>query len=242
VAYLLQYPAAVKPTPVSGSLAARLVILATAGAGSLLTLGPSESLRRMPENIRSRKSVPGSANPNECYTCLGPVEHWHHVVPYSMGGNITLPLCENCHGKIHNKDLVSMQALAIAGARRMALDGNFHSQKYSDEVVEKCVYLYKIQNLTYTQIAQILIDDEIFVRSKDWKPAPSQIHKYWNSKPKYSLDHYYESCYRSVMSISVRQLIARHYKRLSWSNSATDPIESVVITSSAASQIKLFNF
>ena len=195
----------------------------------------------MPENVRRRKSTRGSANPNECYTCLGPVDHWHHVVPYSMGGDITLPLCEKCHSKIHDKDLVKMQALATAGARKLALAGKNHAQKYSDDVVEKCVYLYEIENFTYSQIAQILIEDKIFVRPKDWKPAPSQIHKYWNTKPKYSLDHFYESCFRSYMSISVRQLIVRYHNRLSWSNSAIKPIESPLFTSKQALQIKLFN-
>ena len=195
----------------------------------------------MPEDSRRRKSTRGSANPNECYTCLGPVEHWHHVVPYSIGGNITLPLCEKCHSKIHNKDLVKMQALATAGARKLALAGKNHAQKYSDDVVQKCVYLHKIENLTYTEIAQILIEDKIFVRPKDWKPAPSLIYHYWNTKPKYSLDHYYETWFRSYMSISVRQLIARHYKRLSWANFATDPIESALFTSRQISQIKLFD-
>lgn len=36
--------------------------------------------------------------------CLGPL-HQHHVVPRSRGGTRTLPLCERCHGLVHDRDL-----------------------------------------------------------------------------------------------------------------------------------------
>lgn len=41
----------------------------------------------------------------ECFEC-GSVEnlHNHHVVPRSLGGIKTVPLCNYCHGKIHGID------------------------------------------------------------------------------------------------------------------------------------------
>lgn len=38
----------------------------------------------------------------------------HHVVPRSLGGKKTLPLCGVCHGKVHSKDLTSVSSLIRA--------------------------------------------------------------------------------------------------------------------------------
>jgi hypothetical protein len=48
----------------------------------------------------------------KCFECSGsgPL-HDHHVVPESVGGTKTVPLCEACHGKVHNID---MKASALA--------------------------------------------------------------------------------------------------------------------------------
>ena len=42
----------------------------------------------------------------QCFEC-GEVRglHNHHVVPRSLGGTKTIPLCERCHGLVHEKDL-----------------------------------------------------------------------------------------------------------------------------------------
>jgi hypothetical protein len=41
-----------------------------------------------------------------CFEC-GATDnlHNHHVVPRSLGGTKTIPLCERCHGLVHEKDL-----------------------------------------------------------------------------------------------------------------------------------------
>lgn len=36
-----------------------------------------------------------------CFNCGNPAEHRHHVVPKSLGGVATVPLCGECHGKAH---------------------------------------------------------------------------------------------------------------------------------------------
>jgi hypothetical protein len=39
---------------------------------------------------------------NTCFECGFPAEHNHHVVPKSMGGKNTVPLCQSCHNLIHS--------------------------------------------------------------------------------------------------------------------------------------------
>lgn len=41
----------------------------------------------------------------ECFECGKPAKHEHHVVPKTLGGTKTIPLCEECHSKVHGKDL-----------------------------------------------------------------------------------------------------------------------------------------
>ncbi len=43
-------------------------------------------------------------NVNECFECGAPAQHHHHVVPRSLGGTRTVPLCALCHGKAHGRE------------------------------------------------------------------------------------------------------------------------------------------
>lgn len=47
-----------------------------------------------------------------CFECEKPAKANHHVIPKSLGGTRTIPLCLECHSKVHQKDLVSMYTLA----------------------------------------------------------------------------------------------------------------------------------
>ena len=51
----------------------------------------------------------------KCFECGKPAECEHHVVPKSLGGIKTVPLCLKCHGIIHNKDLVKLKRLQMIG-------------------------------------------------------------------------------------------------------------------------------
>jgi hypothetical protein len=42
-------------------------------------------------------------NVNECFECGAAAQHHHHVVPRSLGGTKTVPLCALCHGKAHGR-------------------------------------------------------------------------------------------------------------------------------------------
>lgn len=51
----------------------------------------------------------GPPNLGPCFECGKPAEHRHHVVPRSLGGTKTIPLCTPCHRKVHAPG----QALAL---------------------------------------------------------------------------------------------------------------------------------
>ena len=55
-------------------------------------------------------------NIKACFECghVGNI-HEHHVVPKVLGGTKTIPLCETCHGKVHDRDIVSHRRLVRAG-------------------------------------------------------------------------------------------------------------------------------
>jgi DNA-binding NarL/FixJ family response regulator len=50
-----------------------------------------------------------------CFECGKTAKHEHHVIPKSLGGNKTVPLCEDCHSKVHETDLrlVNLQREAV---------------------------------------------------------------------------------------------------------------------------------
>jgi uncharacterized protein YegP (UPF0339 family) len=51
-----------------------------------------------------------------CFECESVGEiHQHHVIPLSLGGTKTVPLCVDCHGKIHNLDFRNHSVLTKKG-------------------------------------------------------------------------------------------------------------------------------
>jgi hypothetical protein len=54
-----------------------------------------------------------------CFEC-GSKEniHHHHVVPQVKGGTKTIPLCEECHGKVHGIDFTDHSILTKEGLKR----------------------------------------------------------------------------------------------------------------------------
>ena len=53
----------------------------------------------------------------KCFDCgISSTEiHNHHVVPKSLGGTSTVPLCPACHGKVHGMDFTNHAALTKKG-------------------------------------------------------------------------------------------------------------------------------
>lgn len=58
-------------------------------------------------------------NNHKCFECNSSVNiHHHHVVPKIKGGTKTVPLCEECHGKIHGIDFTNHSILTKEGLKR----------------------------------------------------------------------------------------------------------------------------
>ena len=42
-----------------------------------------------------------------CFECGDEAQHQHHVVPRSLGGTKTVPVCVTCHGLIHSREAMA---------------------------------------------------------------------------------------------------------------------------------------
>jgi hypothetical protein len=59
-----------------------------------------------------------------CFECHATENlHHHHVVPRSLGGTKTIPLCERCHSLVHSKDFTSMSALTSKAMQKKKAQG-----------------------------------------------------------------------------------------------------------------------
>jgi hypothetical protein len=65
-----------------------------------------------------------------CFEC-GSTEfiHYHHVIPEVKGGKKTLPLCDICHGKVHDKNFKNYRELQRIGIEKAKYEGKFKGRK-----------------------------------------------------------------------------------------------------------------
>jgi uncharacterized protein YlaI len=89
---------------------------------------------------------------NKCFECDSTyfIQN-HHVIPKSLGGNRTIPLCADCHSKIHNRNLMNMQTLAIqARKKKPVMGGRPKKIKLSfseeDKIKKKTESIKKLEN------------------------------------------------------------------------------------------------
>ena len=61
-----------------------------------------------------------------CFEC-GATDnlHEHHVVPRSLGGTKTIPLCGDCHGKVHGRNAMHMSRLTATALAHKAAQGEY---------------------------------------------------------------------------------------------------------------------
>lgn len=67
----------------------------------------------------------------ECFECgsSDSTIHFHHVVPFTMGGRNTIPLCVPCHAKVHNRKFVDHKELQRLGIERAKKEGKFTGRR-----------------------------------------------------------------------------------------------------------------
>jgi len=59
-----------------------------------------------------------------CFECGSEEDiHHHHVVPKSLGGTKTIPLCSRCHSLVHGTDLTSTSILTKKALNKRILEG-----------------------------------------------------------------------------------------------------------------------
>ena len=102
---------------------------------------------------------------NTCFECGNLAEENHHVVPKSLGGTKTIPLCTLCHGKVHDfsdNRKIFWKTLRDKGIQKAKRDGKYKGRKkgtsYSNEqMLERhgdIVELLSNSNLPHTKIAK----------------------------------------------------------------------------------------
>jgi len=60
---------------------------------------------------------------SDCFECGRPASEKHHVVPRVLGGTKTIPICDECHGKVHSTNRMNISELTKAGLERARLAG-----------------------------------------------------------------------------------------------------------------------
>lgn len=58
-----------------------------------------------------------------CFECDAPATQHHHVVPVSLGGTRTVPLCDDCHAMVHGRRAVDVSTLTKVGLARRKREG-----------------------------------------------------------------------------------------------------------------------
>ena len=100
--------------------------------------------------------------------------HQHHVVPKTLGGKKTIPLCGTCHGKVHNKNFgLDWKRLQMEGIQLAKMKGVYQNrkkrgsegtlkflEKHSEavkylEMGMKCVEISKLCNLSLNTLTKI---------------------------------------------------------------------------------------
>ena len=87
---------------------------------------------------------------NECFE-YGSTKnlHQHHVVPQVRGGTKTIPLCGDCHGKVHGKNFgMEWKRLQKEGIEKARLKGLYKGRANgSIETIEEFFKKKKTQNI-----------------------------------------------------------------------------------------------
>lgn len=101
---------------------------------------------------------------NACFECDRPAEHDHHVVPRSKGGTRTVPLCEECHGKVHetNMKISSLTKMGLERARAAGVEfGAPSAERLAPDAVRLVRELYATGKYSHRSLADKLNADGV---------------------------------------------------------------------------------
>jgi transposase-like protein len=91
-----------------------------------------------------------------CLACtLNEAAHYHHILPFVDGGRTLIPVCENCHNKIHGLNFQKHSENVKKGLQKAKENGKRLGQPKKFIDVIPYVDLYH-QGLSYRQIAKKL--------------------------------------------------------------------------------------
>lgn len=89
-------------------------------------------------------------NRERCFECDATEDtHQHHVVPESIGGKRTIPLCAVCHGKVHDRSFVGHTRLIKLAAAKARKNEDPWGRKPFGHTPEEKITLTRMEDLRY---------------------------------------------------------------------------------------------
>jgi hypothetical protein len=89
---------------------------------------------------------------DKCFECGSTNEiHYHHIIPFSKGGNKTIPLCSICHGKVHDRTFTNHREMVIKALKNKKDNGYVlgrpnGTKESLEKVLEKYPEIVKLYN------------------------------------------------------------------------------------------------
>jgi hypothetical protein len=124
-----------------------------------------------------------------CFECKKPATHNHHVIPQSLGGTKTVPLCQRCHPKAHGETGVwKIKELIKKAMRAKKAQGEYIGgqvgwgfsrdkegklvQDASEQAVAWWMLDQRLQGFTFVEIASMLEHREVHTKGgrQRWRP------------------------------------------------------------------------
>lgn len=118
-----------------------------------------------------------------CFECGAEAHHKHHVVPKSMGGTQTVPLCNQCHGKAHGISISGPELTKRALGQRKA-EGRKYTNKtpYGFEVIGNDLVVIDAEAKVVAEIKRRRASGEILQSIADdlnGRGIPTKTGKQW---------------------------------------------------------------
>lgn len=112
-----------------------------------------DNLRKQFEEIRNQI---WEKKPHKCVNCGAESNlHLHHIVPLSLGGTNNIdnivPLCEECHSKVHKLDMKGHSEATKKGIAKAKLNGSQIGQPKGAKLTTKKSLEIKPQILKYSK-------------------------------------------------------------------------------------------